>query len=149
MTQPIDVIELSKAWSELENGSRAKLRRAKEPGDLLDIPAFYALVSPFGWPENKFALMRMVFCLTSCAITTTDDKTQTLGRALAKEGNISPLRVMQLIRHEWPQDMVQLRRLIIHAEPTLHWPSFAEQLVWWGKYDRRQLLEHFVLSSSK
>ncbi|PIJ49869.1 type I-E CRISPR-associated protein Cse2/CasB [Erwinia sp. OLTSP20] len=146
--QSIDAMGLYRDWLALDKGTSAKLRRATTPEALLDIPAFYALVSPYGWPEQRYPLLRCVFCLTSGAITHCDDDSLTLGRALARSEKINLSRVTHLIRQDSPQDMVQLRRILIHAEPRLYWPSLAEQLTWWGKYDRRTLLEHFVLSYS-
>jgi len=150
MDPSFDAMKLYTAWTELEPGSRAKMKRVTKPEELLDIPEFYLLVAPFGWPEQRFALQRMVFCLTSGAIQNSEDETLSLGRALGNNGKISQQRVMQLIRQEFPSDMMQLRRLLIQAEPVnVHWPLLAKQLEWWGKYDRRSLLENYVISSFK
>lgn len=154
MASTIDAMALYNAWSGLDNGGKAKLRRADMPDKLLDIPVFYVLAGKFGWPEpeQRYALLRMIFCLAAGVIINSDDKTLSLGKALARTEKISPQRVMQLIRYEHPNDMVQLRRMLIHAgSPALHlhWPSLAKQLQWWGKYDRRTLIEDFVLFSPK
>lgn len=152
MASTIDAMALYNAWSELNPGSQAKLRRVDSPDKLLDIPAFYVLAGKFGWPEQRYALLRMIFCLAAGVIINSDDETLSLGKALARTEKISPQRVMQLIRYEHPNDIVQLRRMLIHAgSPALHvhWPSLARQLQWWGKYDRRTLIEHFVLFSPK
>lgn len=149
MRSPIDAMALYEAWSDLDPGSKAKLRRADTPDKLLDIPVFYVLASKFGWPEERYALQRMIYCLATGVVNHSEDETLTLGRVLAKNEKISLSRIMQLIRYEYPNDMVQLRRLLIHAEPVLHWPSLAKQLQWWSKRDRRTLIEDFVLSSPK
>ncbi|XBS71398.1 type I-E CRISPR-associated protein Cse2/CasB [Acerihabitans sp. KWT182] len=153
-----DPLALFHAWNELDNGARAQLRRVSEPDELKDIPAFYRLVQPFGWqePKNQPALLRMVFCLSAgkdvikhAEPNDNNPKGISLGKALAANEKISERRIYQLLRTDWPNDMVQLRRLIIHAEPTLYWPSLAEQLTWWNPRARRQLLEDFVLSLPK
>ncbi|WP_075182184.1 type I-E CRISPR-associated protein Cse2/CasB [Pantoea sp. 1.19] len=149
MKPSLDATALYHAWEQLDNGSRARLRRTATPDELLDIPAFYALVSPFGWPEQRHALLRIVFCLACGKITPAADTSLSLGKVLAKGEKVSAQRIYQLLRMASPQDMIQLRRLLIHAEPTLHWPSLAKQLHWWGKSDRRALLEDFVLSMPK
>ena len=152
----IDFMALYNAWRNLEPGSSAQLRRVSEPDELKEVPAFYRLVQSFGWenPLNQKPLLRMVFCLSAGKDTIKHkdkDPEQkygiSLGKALAQSGKISERRVFQLIRVEWPMDMIQLRRLLIHAEPTLYWPDFAQKLCWWSKNDRRQLLEDFVLAT--
>ena len=150
---PLDVLALYHAWNALDNAASAQLRRVSEPEELKDLPAFYRLVQPFGWPQSQHALLRMVFCLSAGknVIHHTDKSEKhpngiSLGKALADSGKINERRVYQLLRAEWPNDMVQLRRLLAHAEPKVHWPLFAEQLTWWNQRSRRQLLEDFVLA---
>ncbi len=154
---PLDVLALYKAWNTLDNGASAQLRRVSEPEQLRDIPAFYRLIQPFGWseptPGRQRALLRMVFCLSAgkdvIKHTEPDENNPrgiSLGKALAISGKINERRVYQLLRADWPNDMVQLRRLIAHAQPILYWPAMANQLTRWGPTARRQLLEEFVLS---
>lgn len=150
---PLDALALYHAWNALDNAASAQLRRVSLPDELKDIPAFYRLVQPFGWPQNQHALLRMVFCLSAGKnIIQHTDKSEkhpngiSLGKALAESGKINERRVYQLLRAEWPNDMVQLRRLLAHAEPKLYWPSLAEQLAWWNQRSRRELLEDFVLA---
>lgn len=152
---PLDALALYHAWNSLDNAASAQLRRVSEPDELKDIPAFYRLVQPFGWSEPKMqrALLRMVFCLSAGKnVIQHEDKSEkhpngiSLGKALADSGKINERRVYQLLRAEWPNDMVQLRRLLAHAEPKLYWPLLAEQLAWWNQRSRRELLEHFVLA---
>lgn len=151
MESSIDAMALYDAWSELDKGSKAKLRRVDSPDKLLDIPVFYVLAGKFGWPEQRYALQRIIFCLATGVIKNSDDETLSLGKALAKTEKISSQRIIQLIRYEHPNDMAQLRRMLIHAGPELqlHWPSLVKLLQWWSKYDRRSVMEHFVLSSQK
>lgn len=149
----LDTMALYQAWQALDKGASAQLRRVSEPDELLDIPAFYRLVHPFGWRDNARALLRLVFCLSAgkdaLRHREPDDKHPhglSLGTALALSGKINERRVFQLVRAEWPNDMIQLRRLVAHAEPTVYWPSLANQLIYWGRRSRRQLLEDFVLA---
>lgn len=158
MSDEIDAMALYYAWQQLDNGACAQIRRVSAPEDLRDLPAFYRLVQPFGWgnPRNQQALMRMVFCLSAgknaiCHQEKKPDQTAgiTLGRALANSGKINEQRVFQLIRADKTTDMIQLRRLLAHAEPVLDWSLMAWMLTWWGKRERQQLLEDFVLSTDK
>lgn len=156
MATEIDAMALYNAWQQLDNGASAQLRRVSEPDELRDIPAFYRLVQPFGWenPANQRPLLRMVFCLSAGKdVIRHKEKNAdyptgiSLGRALAKSRKINERRIFQLVRAESPGDMIQLRRLLIHAEPVLDWPLFARQLTWWGKRERQQLLEDFMLAT--
>lgn len=158
MADEIDAMALYRAWQQLDNGSCAQIRRVSEPDELRDIPAFYRLVQPFGWenPRHQQALLRMVFCLSAGknVIRHQDKKSEqttgiSLGRALANSGRINERRIFQLIRADRTADMVQLRRLLTHAEPVLDWPLMARMLTWWGKRERQQLLEDFVLTTNK
>ncbi|MDC9604752.1 type I-E CRISPR-associated protein Cse2/CasB [Xenorhabdus griffiniae] len=151
-----DAMALYKAWKKMNNGDIAQLRRVTEPRELKNIPAFYYLVRDFGWhaPKNQLPLLRMVFCLSAgkdviTHIESEDDKNKkviTLGKALANSGRISERRLYQMLRADWPNDMVQLRRLLIHAEPKLDWPTLAEQLTRWNRHDRSRILEDFILA---
>ncbi|EGO4612273.1 TPA: type I-E CRISPR-associated protein Cse2/CasB, partial [Escherichia coli] len=107
-------------------------------------------------PRHQQALLRMVFCLSAGknVIRHQDKKPEqttgfSLGRALANSGRINERRIFQLIRADRTADMVQLRRLLTHAEPVLDWPLMARMLTWWGKRERQQLLEDFVLTTNK
>lgn len=151
MEKPHEEMALYRAWGELDTGASAQLRRVTVPEELRDIPAFYRLVQPLGWEGqgNRNVLLRQVFCLSAGKETITHtDNPVSLGTALARSGMINERRVFQLLRADEPNDMVQLRRLLIHAEPTLNWPMLAKQLRFWGKQSRRQLLEDFVLATS-
>ncbi|WP_099142592.1 type I-E CRISPR-associated protein Cse2/CasB [Xenorhabdus kozodoii] len=150
-----DPLALYNAWNLLDNGASAQLRRVTEPEKLRDIPAFYRFVQPFGWQEtkNQWPLLRMVFCLSAgkdvIKHVKPDEKNPkgiSLGKALADSGCISERRLFQMLRADWPNDMVQLRRLLIHAEPKLYWPALAKQLTRWSQCDRRQILEDFIIA---
>lgn len=152
---PLDAMALYRAWNALDNAASAQLRRVAEPEALRDIPAFYRLVNDLGWREsaNHYPLLRAVFCLSAGKnVIKHAEPTEkhlhgiSLGKALAVSDKINERRIYQLLRANWPQDMVQLRRLLSHAEPTLHWPSMMQQLTWWNERARRQLLEDFVLA---
>lgn len=148
----LDTMALFNAWQALDSGANAQLRRVGTPDELRDIPAFYRLVQPLGWQEkdNQHQLVRMVFCLSAGKNVVKNTSEQiSLGKALAKTGAINERRVFQLIRAEAPNDLIQLRRLLIHAQPTLNWENFAQQLQYWGASVKRQLLEDFVLATPK
>lgn len=146
MELPSDAKALYENWLQLDPGSKAKIRRATQPDDLMDIPAFTCW-----WPLWLAAAALRVaangVCLSAGKIRPSEDKQQSIGRVFADKG-ISQPRIFQVIRADYPNDMVQLRRLIIHAEPEVYWPGFAQQLYGWYKSDRRKLLEDFVITTA-
>jgi len=152
-TTPLDSNAIWQAWQSLDNAASAQMRRISEPDELKGVPAFYRLVQPLGWQSDdmrvKRALLRIIFCLTAGknALKSTD-KEISLGAGLAGSKKINEQRVFQLIRSDAPKDMVHLRRLIIHAEPTVNWPRFVETLYYWNKRAKQNLLEDFVIASA-
>lgn len=146
-----DFMDLYRVWNALPNGPKAELRRCTKPGDLLEIPAFYRLFGGRGEKEwQKQAYQRLIFCLP--CIEHTEQKTS-LGAALArsKKGDRSPVsesRMIQVVRSEAPNDMIQLRRILKQIKPTVNWPLMAKQLWYWEYSERskRGLLEDFFLN---
>jgi CRISPR system Cascade subunit CasB len=133
-------------WHKLPPGPRAEIRRVSEPDDLLDLPAFYRLVEPFGWcsdmkPWNKEGWKRLVFLVNYVK----DKGENSLGKALALS-KVSEKRLFQVVRADSPGDINQLRRLLKQAEPEVNWQKMAKQLWFWNKTAKRSLLEAFVLS---
>ncbi len=151
----LDYMAIYHAWNALDNGASAQIRRVAEPDQLRDIPAFYRLVQPLGWHDAALQgpLLRMVFCLSAgkdvIKHAEPDDKNPqgiNLGKSLANSDKINERRIYQLIRTDWPNDMIQLRRLLAHAEPKVYWPAMAQQLAWWNPRARRQLMEDFIIA---
>jgi CRISPR system Cascade subunit CasB len=141
-----DFTGLYTLWNKLPPGPRAEIRRVSEPDELLDLPAFYRLVEPFGWqselkPWNKEGWKRLVFLVNYVK----DKGENSLGKALALS-KVSEKRLYQVIRAESPGDINQLRRLLKQAEPEVNWQKMAKQLWLWNIRQKRNLLEDFVLN---
>lgn len=135
------------SWQKLSPGPKAEIRRTAEPDDLLDLPAFYRLVEPYGWktalkPWEKERWQRLVFLVNHV----TNKGENSLGKALASSEGINEKRLFQIVRAEPPNDIIQLRRLLKQAEPTLNWQKMATQLWYWNLRQKRSLLEDFVLN---
>jgi len=134
----------------LDSARQNLLKRAIAPEDLLEKPAIYELYRKhLKQPEQRNGLLRLIFCLPYIEHRT-DGKS--LGASLAAPGSdgrskISEKRVIQLSRIEdRSQAMVQLRRLLKHAQPTLDWNKAGKSIWYWGKNSRRQLLEEYFLA---
>jgi len=154
MAKEPDFMSLYQAWQKLPNGAKAELRRCGTLDALLEVPAFYRLAGGRGDREwQKKAYQRMVFCLP--CIKEHTEKPVSLGSALAgcrKGGRsvVSESRMIQVVRSQSPNDMVQLRRLLKLAEPVVNWPLMAKQLWYWEYSERskRNLLEDFFINQT-
>jgi len=154
MTKETDFMALYRAWKDLPKCPQAELKRCGNLDDLLEVPAFYRLLGGRGEKEwQKKAYQRLIFCLP-CIKDHTDQRV-TLGAALARcrKGTrpiVSESRMIQVVRSESPNDMIQLRRIIKQAEPTVNWPLMAKQLWYWDFSERskRELLEDFFINQT-
>lgn len=136
------------AWQKLPPGPKAEIRRISQPDELLDLPAFYRLVEPFGWqdlpPWKKDSWKRLVFLIHHIK----DQGDNSLGKALALSGSVNEKRLFQVIRSDYPADVIQLRRVLKQAAPNLSWYKMAKQIWDWDKYRKRSLMEDFVLNQN-
>jgi CRISPR system Cascade subunit CasB len=152
MANEAEFMDLYQAWQRLPSGPRAELRRCGTLDDLLEVPAFYRLLGGrFEKEWQKKAFQRLVFCLP-CIKGHTEQKIS-LGAALARSRNgarpvVSESRMIQIVRCTSPNDMIQLRRILKQAEPTVNWPLMAKQLWYWNYSERskRDLLEDFFIN---
>lgn len=141
---------LYQRWQSLKPGPRAEIRRAPDPDSLMDLPAFYRLVAPLGWQAElpiteKGRWKRLVFLVEHV----TDKGEDSLGKALARSGKVNEKRLMQVVHSDYPNDVIQLRRLLKHVEPAVSWPKMATQIWHWGKYQKRALMEDFILNQKE
>ncbi len=152
MDRTHDFMELYQAWKRLKSGPKAELRRVSQPEDLLEIPAFYRLYSGRGKTEwEKQAYQRLIFCLP--CIKEHTDSPVTLGAALANihvggRVVVSEKRLFQVVRSNFPNDIIQLRRIIQMVEPTVNWPKTAMTLWYWNERSKRDLLEQYFLNQT-
>jgi CRISPR system Cascade subunit CasB len=121
------------------NGTRAELRRAVDPDEVALHPALYRLF-PGQRPDERHR--RLAFLLPCCRH---DAKATSVGTQLAKAG-ISEARLLQVARSDSPLDLIQLRRLLVHAEPAVNWTKFGKMIWCWGKRAKRQLVEDYYLA---
>jgi len=135
------------AWNRLQSGPKAEMRRVSEPDELLDIPAFYRLVESFGWnaelkPWEKVRWQRLVFLVNHIE----PKGEHSLGKTLALSGKVNEKRLFQVVRANYPSDVIQLRRVLKQVEPSVDWFKMARQIWDWDKYRKRSLMEDFVLN---
>ncbi|MCK9622391.1 MAG: type I-E CRISPR-associated protein Cse2/CasB [Methylobacter sp.] len=131
-----DFLALYERYQALKPGPQAELKRVMNPGDLIEVPAFYRVVL-----DNKAhkGMRRLLYCLP---LVKHQENGDSLGRALAK-ADINEKRLFMVIRSQEPNDLIQLRRLLKQANPTLDWQTTAKTLYYWNDQAKRQLLEDF------
>lgn len=120
-------------------GARAELRRVTEPDEVALTPALYRLF-PGQRPDDRH--LRVAFLLPCCKHAA---KAKSLGAQLA-EAKVAEARVLQVARAHAPLDMVQLRRLLTHIEPTVDWSEFGRMIWYWNDRSKRQLVEDFYIA---
>ena len=127
---------------QLDNGERAQIKRATEPEDLLELPAFYRLIGPATQKELK-QLARIAFFLP--LIESHHNEADSLGRQLSKH-KISEKRLFHIIRSESPNDLIQLKRVLQQAKLTkINWHNLGNSLYYWGKGQKQHLMQDFYL----
>jgi CRISPR system Cascade subunit CasB len=119
--------------------ARAELRRAADPDEVALRPALYRLF-PGQKPEDRHR--RLAFLLPCCRH---DAKAASVGAQFAK-AKIAEARLLQVARSQSPLDLIQLRRLLVHAEPAVNWAEFGKMIWYWGRYAKRQLVEQYYLA---
>lgn len=139
-----DFMQLYQQYSNLKPGPKAELRRLAEPDNLAEVPAFYHLLQGHA---GDMKMKRVIYCLPTIKKHSEGVR---LGQALAKAG-ISEKRLFIMIRSEFPNDLIQFRRLLKMAEPSLDWLQLAETLYWWNGRSKQKILEdyYFYQNSSK
>lgn len=120
-------------------GARAELRRVAEPNDVALTPALYRLF-PGQKPDDRH--LRLAFLLPCCKHST---KAKSLGAQLA-EAKVAEARILQVARAHAPLDIVQLRRLLTHIEPTVDWSEFGRMVWYWNERAKRQFVEDFYIA---
>lgn len=122
-------------------GARAELRRAADPEELRDRPALYRLF-PGERPGKQH--LRVAFLLPHCEHRA---GAESFGTQLAKSKKaVGEVRVMQMARSAWPEDIKHLRRLAIQVEPAIDWTEFGKALWYWNDTQKRRIVEDYYIA---
>ena len=138
----INFIEIYRKFHDkdkLSNGDRAEIRRVTGPSDLETQPAFYKLLKEKLY-EGERQWQRVVFFLVKGLEH--KENSLSLGQAF-KEAKINEKRIFQVIRSKTPNDLIQLRRLILYTKPKVDFQKLGRQLWYWGTNSKKQLLKDF------
>lgn len=136
----------------LSPGQRKDLRKASCPDDLALIPAYYQLIRSF-IPTGKWSRERWSQFVYLMPYASHSEKAPNLGVLLAKAG-IREARLSQIIRSEYPNDLIQLRRILQQLNHAVNWQHFGKQIFFWPnrqemhkkEWSKRQILEDYYLT---
>ncbi len=138
----MDFMEIyNKFHNKLSNGDRAEIRKIAKPDDLETLPAFYKLLGNRLNEQNEKQWKRVVFFLGVKDLKHKENGLS-LGQAF-QQAEVSEKRMFQVIRSESPNDLIQLRRLVVHTKPTVDFQKMANTLWYWGKHSKKQILKDF------
>lgn len=140
MSGKLDFPKLRERFTRLDAGAQAEIRRVAHPDELDERPAFYRL---FPACDLEDRVRRVAFCLPWVAHA----EGRRLGAELAK-AKISDRRLFQVMRSSYPNDVIQLRRLLQYVTPSADWNDLGPILMRWSREDKRRLLEEYYLRSS-
>lgn len=145
----LGMAELFRRYEKLvdqNSGVKAELRRAANPDDVLEKPAFYRLMQGrLVQDKDKKGWQRIAFFLPY--VLGHKPGAEPLGRQLA-HAKISEMRLFQVLRSDSPNDLIQLRRLVQQIEPRLNWIAFGETLFYWNKAKKQQIVQDFFIASA-
>lgn len=148
MSELPDFAKVAERYKRFSPGQKAELRRVKSPEEVNGIPAFYRL---FPGTEIRPWMHRLAYLLPWAPHKS---EARSLGRQLPvsnlkeMEKSGSAKRLYQIVRAAEPNDLIQLRRLLQHVQPTLDWRDFGRTVYFWGPEAKRGLLEQFFVHQS-
>lgn len=133
--------DLYRRFEALPKGAAAPMRRVARPDDLRDTPGLYRLF-PGARPSDME--VNAAFVLPWCEKRSGAKK---LGPACAE--GIGEARIIQIARAEYPDDLIALRRLVIHLQPELGWMEVAPLVCAWGPHQKRKFVEAYYIVLNK
>jgi len=127
----------------LNNGQRAELRRAAEPSDLAMLPSYYHLIGPKGRANDSW--YRFVYFLP---YVRHKDDAPSFGSLLPQNDRIEK-RIFHIVRSQYPNDLINLRRLVQQIKPTVDWRIFGKTLFYWNEVSKKQLIQDYFIVGNK
>ena len=142
MESGFDFVQLKTTYEAMKSGPKADIRRASLPQDLVLQGAFYRLLPEGTAPTPQG--QRVIFMRPWAGH---HPEAFSLGQRLAQgEKKVSEQQLFQLLRSEFPQDLLHLRRLLQFTKPTLNWQFFGETLFYWGEQKKKDVAKDYFMS---
>lgn len=138
---------LPQVFESLSSGQKSKLRRARRPEELESISGFYVLLSNHPILQNSFWKMKnVVFFIPWIEHT----EGISLGGSFSRAGIEEGLRIYQVMRSSYPNDLFYLMRLTKMAiskgntkKLKVDWQKMSNILFYWGDDSKRRILREF------
>ena len=143
----ISAVTLCEKYLELSSGAKADLKRAVSLEKLQSTGTFIRLLDG----NEKFVqYSRVVFILPWLSHKEGISLGSVLYSGYAGH-SISEARMVQMLRSDYPQDIITLRRMIWHAagrhaEVTVDWEKLGEQLYYWGERNKQKIVQDYYLA---
>lgn len=138
-----DFVSLYERYRKLAKGQQADIRRAPDPDDLRLVRATYQLLPDGQRPTPPW--LRVIYFLPHAGHK---DEGPSLGQAIAAK-NVREARLIQLVRTEPPNDIVQLRRLLIQLGAEVDWQKLGWALLRWDDTTKRRIVEDYFMALPK
>lgn len=131
-------------WHKLENdrGSRAELRRAKLPDEIVFCPAYHRLYAELKWPEKDRKKLTAIAGLA--AHVKENDSAQKLAQQMAaqKNGNnplVSSLRFRRILAIDNLDELyVSMIRVIRMLNGRVNLLDMAVSVYWWNNKTKKE-----------
>lgn len=136
---PPDYVALTQHYRTLRRGQQGELRHAARLNDLMLQPTLYQL---FPGMRPGLRQRRIAFFLPWVAH---QKGAVSLAVQCARRG-ISERRLLPMVRTRAPDDLLKLRRLLMHLRTPLDWSEFGPLLWGWGQPVKRELMETYYLT---
>lgn len=134
-----DYVALYKHYHTLRRGQQGELRHAACLNDLILQPTLYAL---FPGLRPGLRQRRVAFFLPWVA----HQKGAVSLAVQCARREISERRLLPMVRTGAPDDLLKLRRLLIHLRTPLDWTEFGPLLWRWGKNAKHEWMETYYLT---
>ncbi|MDR1926124.1 MAG: hypothetical protein LBQ13_00310 [Endomicrobium sp.] len=140
--------KIDKVIKIFDNDKKKLIKRLDSPEKLRNFPLYYNLLKDAGVEQPSTSWERMIYILSF--IENNNDKT--IGKTFAESKTKDELerwenRICYFLRLSYPKDIIQLRRMIVHAEvKSLNKFKLCETLYYWNKKNKQKILEDFVFA---
>lgn len=130
-------------WQDLEKdrGSRAELRRAKLPDDIVFCPAYHRLYAQINWPNNDRRKLAAIAGLLAHVKENDSSKKLPEQMAVSKNGNhslISDLRFRRLLSIDNLDELyISLMRVIRMLNGKVNLIDMAKAVYWWNSKTKK------------
>ncbi|HQO57806.1 MAG TPA: type I-E CRISPR-associated protein Cse2/CasB [Candidatus Omnitrophota bacterium] len=128
-------------WEELDNqrGDRARLRRARNPDEVVFIPVYHQLYHRLRLKDRE-----ALACVAGlCAHVKENNSGTTLAEQMAegdKKAKVSGLRFRRLLKIDEREEMYNFMRRILHLlGNTVDIYSLAKTVYWWNQKTKKEL----------